>query len=173
MNKTLLTVLVILLSACGSGGVDDVDITIGDDLTLETSASSNNSSDGVSLDSFNINPNTINPAINGGQFELSWEASNFASSYFVDMVFSLDRGISDDDIIVFSEFCTLEDCAQTEVSTTCFFTNSNTMSCSAFGGSNLSPLIETLPLEAYLILQLCDDAERSSCSTKIEGVFLL
>ena len=174
MNKTLLTVLVVLLSACSGGGVEEVDISIVDDLTLETSASSNTTSDdGVNLESFNMDPNTVNPAIDGGAFEISWEASNFSSGYYARLLFSLDTSPSDGDAVVFAEFCSTDDCGQTEVTTTCFFTSSNVMSCLGFGGVNLSSFIPALPVDAFLILQLCDDPEFTSCSNEFEAALLL
>lgn len=174
MKKLLLPVFLALVTSCGGGGVDEVDISISDDLTLENSASSNNTSgDGVNLESFNVDPNTINPAIDEGEFEISWEASNFINGYYARMLFSLDTRASDDDAIVFSVLCSTDDCGQTSVSAICFFTSSNVMSCGGLGGVNLSPYIPSLPLDAFLILQLCDDPEFNSCSSEFEATLLL
>lgn len=175
MIKYILILLVILVSACGGNGIDEVDVNVADDLTLETNASNSNSGDGVNLDSFEIDPNAVDPSIDTS-FQIFWEASNFGLTYVARMTFSLNTTLSDDDVEVFAELCTTDanSCAKSQFTTTCFFTTANIMSCNNLTGfGDLTPSLPTLPVDGFLILQLCDTAELNSCSIEVEPIRLL
>ena len=114
----------------------------------------------------------INPAINGGLFQVQWEASE--EVYHAEVWLSeddvLDTSSTGSDIRVFGRNCGIlfSDCNRTG-SYTCRFTSENKISCGEINIANPERLITTfldvVPKSAYLVLQVCNNLF-TKCETR-------
>lgn len=111
----------------------------------------------------------INAGISSGEFDVSYSVSGEA--YYVYFILS-NQKISGGGITYYSGVCGYSSCA---VDLTCRFTNAIEMSCGVIGGSNqevdVSPLVTSIPMDAYVILRACNSAH-SICVEQYQAVEL-
>ncbi len=106
----------------------------------------------------------IDPAINGGLFQVQWKASE--DVYHAEVWLSeddvLDTSTGSGDIRVYGRNCGVmfSDCKSTG-DYACHFTNENKISCGDITAANpehlIADFLDTVPKSAYLILQICNN----------------
>jgi hypothetical protein len=149
------TVLSLLLSACGVGGGDDVEVE-----EFEITGSSPDLEEGrVSIDS----------SINDGEFVLNWKVDDDgALGYTAKFYLSVNNDLSNSDIrfatVICNNFLDCDDDKRNDED--CYFTNGLEMYCGDKDDSyeyEVDDLIDQLPEDLYIIIEACNDFD---CDTE-------
>ncbi|MBU2886236.1 hypothetical protein KO507_10725 [Gilvimarinus agarilyticus] len=144
-----LTIVALALILAGCGGNDDPLLNvINDPLDIE-------------FEDFYVDRTDIYP---GESVWIEWQAEG-ALYFDARLYVSQDERISQDDLVVIDEECGVESddhcTADEDIYFSCHYDSSNRFSCREGGDilkrTDLTPLIEQYPQEAYLILELCND----------------
>ena len=121
---------------------------------------------------------TENPTTDEGEFGLTWTVMGSKGSYFASIYASTDDVIGSDDIIIYSVSCDLEmqSCSQGQFQTTsCVFHNSNEVACESDleALTDISPLLDELPKDLHLIVEICEDSSPFYCSVLVRDLTFL
>ena len=102
----------------------------------------------------------INPAINGGAFQVQWEASEevYHAEVWLSADDVLDTGAGSSDIRLLSRNCgiLLSSCDRTG-DYACRFTSENKISCDTDPERIITSFLDAVPKSAYLVLQVCNN----------------
>jgi hypothetical protein len=170
--------LILSMTACGGGGNSS------DSSIIDSSVSGNNntSDQSYNITDFNITGTSadnnsgqaqINPAINKGNFSLSFSLEDISEIHYISAYVSLNETLSDSDVEIYSLLCggALECGYSNPYSTDCFFNNDNNIYCDSDSSNpnDLSSLLNALPQDAFIILESCD-GPISPCDTAVYAV---
>lgn len=104
----------------------------------------------------------FSPYVNNGHFEINWEVTSY-HEYRVELIIN-DRPQLDNGVILSSSWCGRgEDCGNYSYQS-CYYSSDFTIACerpeshSPAGTHDISPLMDRVPDELYLMLEICDDA---------------
>ena len=147
--KKFVVLLALFLSACGGSDSDD-----GPQGYLLTAFDVT----GTSADEAGVAP--INPALNGGDFDVSWAVQDSGSLFLVAMAVSADEVPSAGDIAFFDRMCggVTTTCPEaTSFSRTCNFNNSNEIVCDdpLSAPVDISGILQTIPFSGYIVIETC------------------
>ena len=115
----------------------------------------------------------INPAVNGGNFVMSWTLEDISDQHIFSAFVSLNDVLSSSDIKFYDEICSgAIPCGQSNpYSLDCFFNNSNEIFCAGNIGdtADLSSFLDTIPKDAFIIFESCDSSTLN-CDTEAHAV---
>lgn len=114
------------------------------------------------------NPASIDPAINNGTFAIDFNLLGADKIYDVELFVSTNNTLSEFDISFGQGQCapTDNECNDGSSTDECRFTNNNSITCDANDseGISIASALDTLPKDAYIILQACN-ITGSECDT--------
>lgn len=147
--KKFVVLLALFLSACG--GSDSDDGPLANALTAFDVT-------GTSADEAGVAP--IDPAVNGGDFQVSWSVQDAGSLFLVAMAVSEDDVPGAGDIAFFDRTCggVTTTCPEAaSFSRTCNFNNSNEIVCDdpLSAPVDISGILQTIPFSGYIVIQSC------------------
>ena len=147
--KKFVVLLALFLSACGGGDSDD-----GPQGYLLTAFDVT----GTSADEAGVAP--ISPAVNGGDFDVSWAVQDSGSLFIVAMAVSDDAVASPDDVAFYERTCggLTPGCPEAASYTrTCNFNNSNILVCSDEPDdfADLTTYLPGIPFSGYIVIETC------------------
>ena len=111
------------------------------------------------------------PQSNQGLVIIRWTVrALFQNS--IKLVVSEDSSLSGDDVELYFSLCNLATlCGQKEVYMLCDFDTNNIMQCGLLGASpDLTNFLDTIPKNAYIIIESCLNGFPLLCSTRSQGV---
>ncbi|MCB1837522.1 MAG: hypothetical protein KDH99_07855 [Alcanivoracaceae bacterium] len=147
--KKFIVLLALFLSACG--GSDSDDGPLAHTLTAFDVA-------GTSADEAGVAP--IDPAVNGGDFDVSWSVQDAGSLFLVAMAVSEDEVPGEGDVAFFDRMCggVTTTCPEAaSFSRTCNFNNSNEIVCDDPTSTpvDMSGILQTIPFSGYIVIETC------------------
>lgn len=149
MKNIALLLAAMCLAACG--GSDSGDGPLAHTLTAFDVT-------GTSADEAGVAP--INPAVNGGDFEISWAVQDAGSLFTVAMAVSDDAVASPDDVAFYERNCggVTPGCPEaTSYTRACNFNNSNILVCAdqPTDAADLTSYFPGLPFSGYIVIETC------------------
>lgn len=163
-----------ILSACGGGSSGTPSGTPG--ITGTTTTINNYTVTGTSSATGTSQP--INPGVNNGNFNVSWNISS-SDPYHVDLYVSSDSTLSTTtDIKFFGQNCgsasSIYNCGKSGTFT-CTFGGDNKISCGTISAANpakdLTSFLDTIPKTAYIVMQACNGLFDSCKTSAIQVEF--
>lgn len=147
--KKFVVLLALFLSACGGSDSDD-----GPQGYLLTAFDVT----GTSADEAGVAP--INPAVNGGDFEVSWAVQDSGSLFTVVMRVSEDEVVGPDDVAFYDRICggVISGCPEANSYTrTCNFNNNNILVCNDLPDDavDLTDYFPGISFSGYIIIETC------------------
>ena len=171
MNKFLLPIIgltTILITACGKPSSDSADpnsILSSHKLTsFNVIGTSTDTSGGLA---------PIDPHTKSGKIIIDWTV-RAALQNSIKLVVSNDDKLSNDDVEIYFNICNLVTlCGQKQVYLTCAFDTNNVMECGLLGSptsTTLTSFLDTIPKDAFIIIQSCLNGFPFVCDTRSDGV---
>ena len=145
-------------------------------------SSDDDSSGGTTINSLSVTGTSanvddyvpINPNLSNGTFSVGWSVSS-SDPYHAELYISEDASLSTStDRRFFQQNCgssSLYNCSSS-ASFSCQYTTQNMISCNNDSGTNLTTFLDTIPKDAYVIIEACnalhDSCQTSSVKTQLQ-----
>src|SRR5690606_20628744 len=175
MQSLLLAFLSMFLVACGGSGGSGGNSPTPTPPNNTDKDGPNSTKSEYKIEQFSITPTEISPYIDSGNITLSYQVKNHETLFMAKAYVSINETLSDSDIEFYSDVCvnTLDCGKKSPYSTDCFFTNNNELYCGddIAHAADLTPIIDALPKNAYIILETCDSSTLNCDTASVAVTF--